>query len=139
MMAEAKKMMDNPEFQKHMKQMSKSKEFKDSIKKTTDMMQDPNTAARMEAKMEHMVNDGNDQLKKNAQDAMEEAMASMQDPNVMAEMTRMMKDPSFQAQLAAMTKDPSFQNYMKAMEDMMQDPATRRQMEQMKDSIRESL
>lgn len=34
MMAEAKKMMDNPEFQKQMKKMSNSKEFKDGVQKT---------------------------------------------------------------------------------------------------------
>jgi hypothetical protein len=34
MMAEAKKMMENPDFQKHMKNLADSKEFKDGAKKT---------------------------------------------------------------------------------------------------------
>ena len=55
MMAEAKKMMESPEFQKQMKQFEKSKEFKEATKKTQDMMKDPQTAARMAAQMEHMV------------------------------------------------------------------------------------
>lgn len=55
MMAEAKKMMESPEFKKQMKQFEKSKEFKDAAKKTQKMMDDPQTAARMAAQMEHMV------------------------------------------------------------------------------------
>jgi tripartite-type tricarboxylate transporter receptor subunit TctC len=34
MMAEAKKMMDSPEFKKQMKKMSESKEFKNGAQKT---------------------------------------------------------------------------------------------------------
>jgi len=55
MMAEARKMMDSPEFKKQMKQFEKSKEFKDAAQKTKKMMEDPQTAARMAAQMEHMV------------------------------------------------------------------------------------
>jgi hypothetical protein len=55
MMAEAKKMMDSPEFKKQMKQLEKSKDFKDAQKKAKDMMTDPQSAARMQAQMEHMV------------------------------------------------------------------------------------
>ena len=55
-MAEAKKMMDSPEFQKQMKEFEKTKEFKDAAKKSKKMMEDPQQAARMAAKMEHMVN-----------------------------------------------------------------------------------
>ena len=55
MMAEAKKMMESPEFQKQMKQLEKSKDFKEAQKKAKDMMSDPQTAARMQAQMEHMV------------------------------------------------------------------------------------
>lgn len=56
MMAEARKMMDSPEFKKQMKEFEKSKEFKEATKKTKKMMEDPQTAARMAAQMEHMVN-----------------------------------------------------------------------------------
>jgi hypothetical protein len=55
MMAEARKMMDSPEFKKQMKQFEKSKEFKEATKKTKEMMDDPQTAARMAAQAEHMV------------------------------------------------------------------------------------
>jgi hypothetical protein len=113
-MAEAKKMMENPEYQKLMKKFSNSKDFKDSVKKTTEMLKDPNTAAKAEAKLEHMVNVGNDQLKKGAKDAMEEAMAAMNNPEVMAEMAKMVKDPNFVKQLESMTKDPKFKNYIDA-------------------------
>ena len=139
MMAEAKKMMDDPEFQKQMKKFANSKDFKDSVKKTQEAMNDPNTAAEMEARMEYMYKKGNSDLKKSAASAMEEAMASMNNPEVMAEMTKMMKDPSFQAQLAAMANDPSFRHYVSAMEDMMKDPATRAKFEQAGESIRASL
>ena len=55
-MAEAKKMMESPEFQKQMKEFEKTKEYKDAVKKTKKMMEDPQQAARMAAQMEHMVN-----------------------------------------------------------------------------------
>lgn len=55
LMAEAQKMMNSPEFKKQMKQFEKSKEFKESQKKMAEMMNDPQTAARMQAQAEHMV------------------------------------------------------------------------------------
>ena len=55
LMAEAQKMMNSPEFKKQKKQFEKSKEFKESQKKMKDMMNDPQTAARMQAQAEHMV------------------------------------------------------------------------------------
>lgn len=97
-----------------MKKLSEQKEFKDGVKKTVDMMKDPSTAARLEAQMEHMAKVGADQLKKGAAGAMEEAMAAMGNPDVMAEMAKLMKDPSFQQQISAMSKDPSFKNYVSA-------------------------
>ena len=54
-MAEAKKMMENPQFQKQMKEMANDKTFQESIKKSVEMMADPAQAAAMEAKMEHMM------------------------------------------------------------------------------------
>ena len=87
-MGEAKKMMDAPEFQKTMKEMGNDKEFKDSIKKSVDMMKDPAQAAAMEAKMEHMMKVGNNQLKNQAGNVMEDAMAAMGNPEVMAEVSK---------------------------------------------------
>ena len=113
-MAEAKKMMDRPEYQAQMKKMSNSKEFKDGLKKSGEMMKDPAKAAATEAKLEHMVKVGNDELKKGASNVMEDAMDAMNNPEVMAEMTKMIKDPQFQEQLAAMAKDPSFKSYVDA-------------------------
>jgi hypothetical protein len=114
LMAEAKKMAENPQWQKKMKELSNSKEFKESIKKSKELLKDPDTAAHAEAKLEHMVKVGNDQLKKGAASAMEEAMAAMANPETMAEMAKMMKDPSFAKQLESMTKDPQFQSYIEA-------------------------
>ena len=107
-------MMANPEYQKKMKEMTKDKKFQEGIKKTTDMLKDPNSAAQQEAKMEHMLKVGEETLKKNAGDQMKEAMAAMNNPDVMAEMQQMMKDPKFMQQIQAMTKDPNFQSYVDA-------------------------
>lgn len=127
-------MMESPEFKKQMKKLAESKEFKDGAQKTgeyqrrqdrfwkllfltiylADALKDPSTAARLEAKMEHMLKVGEEQLTKGAGAAMEQAMADMANPEVMAEMAKMLKDPQFQAQIAAMTKDPSFKNYVSA-------------------------
>lgn len=111
-MAEAKKMMESPEYQKQMKQFANSKDFKDASKKAGDMMKNPGQAAAMEAKMEHMMKVGADQLNAGAGKMMEDAMAAMGNPEIMAEMTNMMKDPNFQANLAEMAKDPSFKQYI---------------------------
>jgi hypothetical protein len=117
-MAEAKKMMESPEFQKQMKQLSGSKEFKDSIKNAESVMADPSRAAEMEARMEHMIKRGNDELKKGAANMMEDTMAAMmENPALMNEMTQMLKDPNFQQQLAEMMKDPSFASYREAVSD----------------------
>jgi len=107
-------MMDNPQWQKEMKKLQNSKEFKESIKKTQDALKDPNTAARAEAKIETMVKVGQEQIKKASGNAMEEALAAMNDPAVMEQMQKMLKDPSFAKQLENMTKDPKFKNYVDA-------------------------
>ena len=73
----------------------------------------------MEAKMEHMLKVGEDKLKQGAGAAMEQAMADMANPEVMADMAKMLKDPQFQAQLAAMAKDPSFKNYVSAVSSLL--------------------
>jgi tripartite-type tricarboxylate transporter receptor subunit TctC len=114
MMAEAKKMMDSPEFQKQMKGMGNNKDVKDSFKKTADIMKDPAKAAEAEAKFEHMLKVGNNELKQAAGGVMEDAMAAMANPEVMAEMAKMVNDPGFQQQLADMATDPSFKSYIDA-------------------------
>ena len=128
-MAEAKKMMENPAFQKQMKEMANDKTFQDSIKKSVEMMADPAQAAAMEAKMEHMMKVGNNQLKQQAGNMMDEAMMAMNNPDVMAQVAKMVKDPNFQKQMADMAKDPQFQSYIEAMKDMANDPAKKAQME----------
>jgi hypothetical protein len=114
MMAAAKEMMADPEFQKEMKRLQNSKEFKEATKKMTETFKDPNVAAATEAKAEHMLKVGQDRLQKNAANAMQDAVQAMADPNVMAEMAKMIKDPSFNKQLEAMANDPQFKNYMDA-------------------------
>jgi hypothetical protein len=113
-MAEAKKMMESPEFKNQMKQFGNTKEFKDAQKKTGDLMKDPGQAAAMEAKMEHMLKVGNDQLNAGPGKMMDDAMAAMGNPAIMAEMSNMIKDPNFQANLAEMAKDPSFKQYIES-------------------------
>jgi hypothetical protein len=87
MTAEAKKMMDYTQFQKKMKELGNTKDFKDASKRSIDMMNNPAKAAEMEAKYEHMMKVGNKQLKNSAGSAMEEAMAAMNNPEVVAEMS----------------------------------------------------
>jgi len=113
-MAEAKKMMDDPAYKKKMAEMTKDKAFQESLKNYAGAMKDPNAAAAQEAKMEHMLKVGEDQLKKHAGDQLKDAMAAMSNPEVMGEMQKMMKDPQFLAQIQAMTKDPNFKSYVDA-------------------------
>lgn len=139
LMAEAKKMMESPDWKKKMKDVTHDKAFKanmDNVKKTMD---DPNEAAKMQAKMEHMMKTGQRDLQNDAKDTMASAVQAMADPDTMADAARMMKDPKFQQQLAQMAKDPSFKKYITAMKDMMEDPSTKAQMDQMADSFRSQL
>ena len=114
MMAEAKKMMDDPAFQAQMKKLTGDKEFKENFQKSVDAMKDPAKQAELEARMEHMMKVGDAELKKGAANIMEDAMAAMANPEVMAEMTKMIKDPNFQTQLAEMAKNPNFKLYMES-------------------------
>eukprot|EP00536_Pseudo-nitzschia_multiseries_P003005 jgi/Psemu1/236260/estExt_Genewise1.C_430018 len=139
LMAEAKKMMESPAFQKQMKEMSNDKAFQDSIKKSVEMMKNPATAAEMEAKMEHMLKRGNEQLKANAGSMMDEAMAAMNNPDVMAEVAKMVKDPNFQQQLQQMASDPQFKSYIDAMKDMANNPEKKKQMEMLANKMRSEL
>eukprot|EP00978_Attheya_sp_CCMP212_P025061 scaffold79867_cov54-Attheya_sp.AAC.4 len=118
LMREAQEMMNSPEFKKQMKKMQNSKEFKDASKKATDMMSDPGTAAKLTAKMEHMVQRGQDSLKKGAANSMKDAFDAFQNPDVMAEAAQMMRDPDFKKNMANMAKDPAFKNYIAAVRDM---------------------
>ncbi|CAB9518292.1 expressed unknown protein [Seminavis robusta] len=139
LMAEAQKMMNNPEYKKKMAELTKDKAFQESIKKTTDSLKDPNAAAAAEAKMEHMLKVGNDQLKKNAGDQMKEAMNAMSNPEVMAQMQDMLKDPKFMQQIQAMTKDPNFKSYVDAVQDMVKDPAMKAKFEQVGQKVKASM
>jgi hypothetical protein len=115
------------------------KEFKESVKKTKEMLDDPNQAAAAEAKFEHMQRVGNDRLKQNAMNDMEQAMASLSNPEVMAEMTKMLQDPKFKETFENLTKDPQFQNYIEAMKEMQKDPAKRKQFEAASEAIKAKL
>jgi hypothetical protein len=139
MMAEAQKMMNDPNFKKKMKDLAGGKDFKESIKKTKEMLDDPNLAAAAEAKFEHMQRVGNDQLKKGAANAMEQAMEALANPEVMAEMTKMLKDPKFKETLASMAKDSQLQNYMEAMQDMIKDPAKRKMIDDVSQKVKAQL
>jgi len=138
-MEEARKMMESPEWKKKMKALTNDKSFKQSTEQLKKTMEDPNEAAKLAAKMEHMMKVGQDQQKAEVKDTMADAMQAMNDPSVMAEAARMMKDPNFQQQLSQMAKDPSFKKYVSAMQEMMEDPKTKRQMEMMADSFRSAL
>jgi hypothetical protein len=139
LMAEAKKMMEDPNFKKKMKDMTGGKDFKESIKKTKEMLDDPNKAAAAEAKFEHMQRVGNDRLKQGAVNDMEQAMAALANPEVMAEMTKMLKDPKFKDTLSAMASDPQFQNYMEVMQDMVKDPTKRKKIEAVSEAVKSQL
>jgi uncharacterized membrane-anchored protein YjiN (DUF445 family) len=138
-MAEAQKMMDNPEHQKMMKDMTKDKNFQESIKKTAESLKDPNTAAATEAKFEHMLKVGDDTLKQNAGKQLQDVMASMENPETMAEMQKMMNDPQFMQQIQAMTKDPNFKSYVDAVQDMVKDPAMKKKLEAMGEQVKAAM
>jgi hypothetical protein len=138
-MAEARKMMDDPDFQKKMKELTGQKDFKESVKKTKEMLNDPNKAAEAEAKFEHMQRVGNDKLKQNAMNDMEQAMAAMSNPDVMAEMTKMLKDPKFKETFDQLTKDSQFQNYIDAMKELQKDPAKRKQFADAAEAVKAKL
>lgn len=140
MMEEAKKMMENSEYQKQMKKLTNSKEFKESIKATTDMLNDPNAAAHAEAKLEHMAKVGAQQLKDGATNAMDQALQqALNNPEVMAEMAKMVQDPSFAKQFKAMQNDPAFKNYMEAMSDMLKDPSKKAKLQAATEALKASL
>ena len=115
-MAEAKKMMESKEWKEQMKKLSNTKEFKESVKKTQDALNDPNKAAKQEAKVEHMIKVGQQELKNTAAKSMEDAMAAMaNNPEMMADMAKMVKDPNFTKELQnMMANDPTFRNYYDA-------------------------
>jgi hypothetical protein len=125
-MAEARKMMDDPEFKKKMKELTNKSEFKDSVKKTKELLNDPNKAAEAEAKFEHMQRVGKDQLKNSAASDMQQAMEALSNPEVMEEMMKMLKDPAFKDTFDKVSKNPQFQNYIDAMKEMQKDPSVQK-------------
>lgn len=139
-MKEAQEMMNNPEFIKQMKELQKSKEYNDAMKKTKEMLSDPTKAAHAEAKLEHMAKIGQEQIQKNAATAMEEAMKAMySDPAVMQEMMKMVSDPSFKETFGAMAKDSQMKEYMDAMKVMMQDPSKKKIMDEISSNFKAKL
>mmetsp|Transcript_17076 Transcript_17076/g.35346 ORF Transcript_17076/g.35346 Transcript_17076/m.35346 type:complete len:141 (+) Transcript_17076:431-853(+) len=131
MMAQAKAMMDDPKFKAEMKKLQNSKEFKNSVKATQEMLSDPGKQAEMEAKMEHMLKVGNDKIKKTAAGTLDSTMEAMlNNKDVMNDMAEMVKDPNFKKQFDEMMKDPSFRAYMESMQDMMKDPSKKAKFEQ---------
>jgi uncharacterized membrane-anchored protein YjiN (DUF445 family) len=139
-MAEAEKMRNSPEFKAAMKKMSGDAGYKKAMKEAGEAMQDPNTAARLQAQAEHMLQRGQEETKKDAKSEMAQAMEAMYtDPEVLKEAQKMVKDPQFRKYLEQMTKDPAFKNYANAMKEMMEDPATKKRVESMSDSFKASL
>lgn len=138
-MAEARKMMDDPEFKKKMKELTGKSEFKESVKKTKEMLEDPNKAAEAEAKFEHMQRVGNDQLKQNAASDMQKAMDALANPEVMEEMMKMLKDPKFKDTFDQVAKNPQFKNYIDAMKEMQKDPAVRKKFEAATEAVKAQL
>ena len=137
-MAEAQKMMANPEFKKQMGNLAASGDLQEKMKDVNALLKDPAKAAEMEAKMEHMMKIGTEQLKQQG-NVMEDAMATMQDPAVMQQINEMMKDPKFQQQISQMASDPSYKGYIDAMQDMMKDPTKKAQMEEIGRQMRKEL
>ena len=114
-MKEAEKMRNSPEFKASIKKMQNSQEFKKALKDTNQMMQDPNSAARVQAQMEHMLQRGQNDLKKQAKNEMAEAMEAMySNPDVLQEAKKLVDDPDFHKYMNEMTKDPAFKNYINA-------------------------
>merc|ERR1712176_1472575 len=74
LMAEAKKMMESPEWKKKMKDITNDKTFKSNVDKVKKTMEGPIEAAKMQAKMEHMMKTGTKELQNDAKDTMTEAM-----------------------------------------------------------------
>jgi ABC-type dipeptide/oligopeptide/nickel transport system ATPase subunit len=139
-MAEAQKMMDDPEFQREMKKLTKSKEFQATVKKAQDMFNDPNTAAHAEARMEHMLRVGQEQLQKGAKLNLEQLLSELgSDPEAMQSMQKMLRDPAFVQQFNAMTKDNQFQTYVDAMKELMKDPAKKKYIESLGAQLKKTL
>jgi len=139
LLEEAKKMMEGKDFKKQMGTFEQSKEFKEASKKVKEMMDDPVSAARMQAQMEHMVQRGEDGLKKDAKNAFSEAFDAMADPAVMGEAMKMMTDPKFVESMKSMAKDPQYRHYMAAIKDMIADPEKKAQIEKISEGLKGEL
>ena len=63
-MREAQKLMNDPAFQEQMKKMTAAPGFQAHMKKTQDMLKDPQKVKEMEKKMENALKEGNKMLDK---------------------------------------------------------------------------
>ena len=111
MMAEAKKMMENPEWKKEMKKMEKSKEFKQALEDTNEMLKDPNMVAKLEAKMEASLAVGEKQLKKDYERTLMQALETFENDENLGEMKKYLSDPEFRAKIEQDMKDPQVRQY----------------------------
>jgi uncharacterized membrane protein len=62
MMREAQKLMQDPAFQAHMKKMTQTAQFQQSIKRTKEIMKDPEKVKEMQKNMETRLAEGQKQL-----------------------------------------------------------------------------
>ena len=77
MMREAQKMMQDPQFQEYMKQISSSANFQGAMKKTKESMDDPEKRKEMEAMVKQKLEEGEKELKKADEDAGADEMPDM--------------------------------------------------------------
>jgi cell fate (sporulation/competence/biofilm development) regulator YmcA (YheA/YmcA/DUF963 family) len=78
-------------------------------------------------------------LKQNAMNDMEQAMAALSNPDVMAEMTKMLQDPKFKETFEQLTKDSQFQNYIDAMKELQKDPVKRKKFDAAAETLKTKL
>jgi len=77
MMREAQKMMQDPQFQAYMKQITSSAAFQGAMKKTKDTMEDPEKRKEMEDMVKQKLEEGEKELKKAEEDAGADEMPDM--------------------------------------------------------------
>jgi hypothetical protein len=111
-MAEARAMMNNPEFTKTMKEMQKRKSYQVAIKVTKDTMSDPTKAALEDAKLEHMAKVGTKKKIEIMLPTGSNVMDRRKNPAVMQEMMTMLQDPTkLKEQIKTLSKDSQFKEY----------------------------
>jgi len=77
MMREAQKMMQDPNFQKYMEQITSSAAFQGAMKKTKETMEDPEKRKEMEDMVKQKLEEGEKALKKAEEDAGADEMPDM--------------------------------------------------------------